>query len=166
MANKIFTLKIRRVDTADGEEEEGSAKKELGLFDSALYTRISVRYLLLLQVSLDLTICTRSLVHNIKSRDRWSVLSDLFQRLKIGFISLEYSRENASVNTRARKKASKQANGSWWRWKRGSSDEEEEGEILLCIHNFPEIKTAPRQSRLKLSRFFYVLLFNHGRARC
>lgn len=33
--------------------------------------------------------------------------------------------------------------------------------ILLCIHNFPEIKTASRQSRLKLSRFFYVLLFNH-----
>jgi len=45
-------------------------------------------------------------------------------------------------------------------------EEEEEGEILLCIHNFPEIKTAPRQSRLKLSRFFYVLLFNHGQARC
>lgn len=36
--------------------------------------------------------------------------------------------------------------------------------FLLCIYNFPEIKTALRQSRLKLSRFFYVLLFNHARA--
>jgi len=60
MANKIFTLKIRKVDTTDGDEEEGSAKKELGLFDNALYADIFfLRDTFIITSSFDLAICKK-----------------------------------------------------------------------------------------------------------
>jgi len=124
--------------------------------------------LLLSQVPLDLTICIRGVVHNIvESMIRFEqfisaienriYLAGIFSRKCFG----KYPRSQESKQASKRKLMAVEEQEA-----EEEEKEEEEGEILLCIHNFPEIKTAPRQSRLKLSRFFYVLLFNHGRARC